>query len=679
MRTPNLLLLLAVTSTLASCAPEPPPAIPLVPTPSAAPPPPPAPPPAALAVNDEPAAAERIASDVRLLASPELAGRGTGEPGAKLAADFIAKRFADLKLIPFGDKGQAGASYLQSFQARVGAKVEPASVTVAAPKGAKSATPLVDAIVANGSADGEAKGKVVFAGYGITAPAVGWDDYAGADVEGAIVIVLDGVPPAPEVKPPPAAASPHGDPGPGTPPGASPHGSPGPAAAPGADPHAHDPKTPGSEAGAAAHPGPVNPLRDFGSIRYKLRTAREHKAAGVIVVASGDLLPPPPSDASSMGTVGVVMKRAAADASFPGLGLAQKAVWEAKKPVRARALKAPTEVTIASHIKPIDAEAWNVVGMLPAREGSKTAAEYVVVGAHYDHLGHGGSPSSLAPGVIAVHPGADDNASGSALVMDVARRLSALPRRPARNVVFITFGAEELGTIGSHYWVEHPPVPVGSIAAMINADMVGRLREGKLIVEGTGTAARWPELARAASAGLSLDLAFGTEGFGASDHTSFTAARVPVAFLFTGVHDDYHRPSDTADKINAEGEERVATLAARLALSVSEADERLAFVDPPADPNRTKTRAFKVSLGTVPDYAYTGKGVKLTGVRPDAPAMRAGLKAGDVILKIGEHEITNMHDYMFSFGDLEPGREVVIEIERDGKRMPVKLVPAPGR
>jgi Peptidase family M28/PDZ domain len=647
VRTSNLLRLLAVTLVLANCAPELPKSAPLAPTPSVTPPAPP-PPPVALTVNDEPAAADRIAADVRLLASPELAGRGTGDPGAKLAADFIAIRFTELKLTPLGDKGEGAVSYLQGFQARVGAKVEPASVSAAAPKGAKTAPPAALAVVANGSADGEAKGKVVFVGYGITAPAVGWDDYAGAEVEGAIVVVLDGVPPAPDVKP----------------------------QHPAADPHVQEHAAHRGE--AAAQPGPANPLRDFGSVRYKLRTAREHKAAGVVVVTSAEL-PPPPSDASSMGLVGVVMTRAAADASFPGLGLAQKAVWEAKKPARARALKSPTEVTVASHIKPKDAEAWNVVAMLPARDGSKTAAEYVVVGAHYDHLGHGGSPSSLAPGVIAVHPGADDNASGSALMLDVARRLSALPRRPARNVIFIAFGAEELGTLGSHHWVEHAPVPVSAITAMINADMVGRLRDGRLIVEGTGTSARWPELARAASSGLSLDLALGTEGFGASDHTSFTAARVPVAFLFTGVHDDYHRPSDTADKINAAGEERVATLAARLALAVTEADERLAFVDPPRDPNKTGTRAFKVSLGTVPDYAYAGKGVRLTGVRPDAPAMRAGLKAGDVIVKIGEHEVTNMHDYMFSFGDLEPGREVVVEVERDGTRVARKLVPAPGR
>jgi hypothetical protein len=301
----------------------------------------------------------------------------------------------------------------------------------------------------------------------------------------------------------------------------------------------------------------------------------------------------------------------------------------------------------------------------------------VVVGAHYDHLGHGGA-FSRAPGSHDVHPGADDNASGTALLLDVARRLSAFSGRLDRDVLFIAFGAEEIGAVGSRYWVEHPTVPVDHVVAMINADMVGRLRDNKLIVDGVGTSAGWKPLVDKAADGLGFDLAFGGEGFGASDHASFTAARIPVAFFFTGVHPDYHMPSDTADKINNEGEERVATLAARLALSVAEAPDRLTFVDAPADPHRGMRGGFKVSLGTIPDYAWSGKGLRLDGVRPDAPAARGGLQRGDVIVKVGAHEVNNIHDYMFALGDLAPGREVVIEVERDGKRIPLKVVPAPG-
>jgi len=266
-----------------------------------------------------------------------------------------------------------------------------------------------------------------------------------------------------------------------------------------------------------------------------------------------------------------------------------------------------------------------------------------------------------------------------AIVLEAARRLRALPRAPDRNVLFLAFGAEEIGTIGSRYWVDHPTVPLASVTAMINADMVGRLRDDHLLVDGTGTAAPWPELARAADTRLGLDLALGAEGFGASDHTSFTAARVPVAFLFTGVHDDYHQPTDTADKINAPGEERVTTFAARLALAVAQRPLRLVFVDAPADPHRGMSGGFKVSLGTIPDYAFTGAGVRLSGVRPDAPAERGGMKAGDVIVKVGPHAITNIHDYMYALGDLEAGREITIEVERGGVRVPLQIIPAPGR
>jgi len=265
------------------------------------------------------------------------------------------------------------------------------------------------------------------------------------------------------------------------------------------------------------------------------------------------------------------------------------------------------------------------------------------------------------------------------MMLEVARRLAASPHHLERNVAFIGFGAEEIGAIGSRFWVDHPPIPIGSVAAMINADMVGRMRAKQLLVDGVATSPGWPELVKRASDGLGLDLTPGGEGFGASDHASFTAVRIPVTFLFTGVHDDYHKPSDTADKIDFGGIELVATLAARLAVLAGDRPERLAFVDAPADPHRGMRGGFKVSLGTMPDYAFQGKGMRLSGVRPDAPAARAGLQAGDIIVKIGAHDVTNVHDFMFALGDLEPGREVAVEIERNGARTSVKVVPAPGR
>ncbi|WP_437589890.1 M20/M25/M40 family metallo-hydrolase [Sorangium sp. So ce1000] len=652
-------------------------------------------------IDVDPAAEARIAADVTYLASPELAGRGTGEPGADLAAEFIARRFAELKLSPLGGPGSDAKAYRQVFDARVGADVAPAGLAVQR-AGRKQSVEAGKLVTADGSASGTVSGAAVLVGHGVTAPALSWDDYSARDIEGKIAVVLDGVPTlgggsggAAPAGPHggAAAAGPHGGAAPagphggaapagagpvGAPAGAAPAGAP--AGAAPADPH-HAPAT-----------RPADALRDFGSIRYKIRTAREHKAAGVILVAAGDELPRVSDDAASMGIPAVVITRSAARALFPAAGFAPPAKpADAAKPAAARpaATKATapkpldgTTVEITTKVTARMAPASNVIALLPARDGSPHASEYVVVGAHYDHLGYGGTSYSRAPGVHAVHPGADDNASGTALLLEVARRFASLPERPARNLLFIAFGAEELGTIGSRYFVDHPPAPLAGmkpVVAMINADMVGRMRDDKLLVDGLGTSPDWKPIVDDAAQGLGLALQFGVEGFGASDHASFTASRVPIAFLFTGVHEDYHRPSDTADKINAAGVSRCSVLAARLALALSRRDARLAFTDPPADPHHSTRGGFRASLGTMPDYAYQGPGVKLTGVRPDAPAARAGMQAGDVIVRIGAHAVTNIHDFMFALGDLEPGREVEIEVDRGGTRVPLKVIPAPGR
>ncbi|WP_437306681.1 M20/M25/M40 family metallo-hydrolase [Sorangium sp. So ce388] len=689
-------------------------------------------------IDLDPAAEARIKADVTYLASPELAGRATGEPGAELAADFIARRFAELKLSPLGGPGGDAKAYRQVFDARVGADVAPAALAVQR-AGKKQSAEAGKLVTADGSSSGTVAGAAVLVGHGVTAAALSWDDYGGQDIEGKIAVVLDGVPrlegsaPASGPHHGAPAAGPHGAPaaGPHGAAAAGPHGAPasGPHGAAPADPHhgaapadPHHGAAPADPHHGAApadpHHGaapadphhapsarPADALRDFGSVRYKLRTAREHKATGVILVAAGDELPRVSDDAASMGIPAVVITRSAARALFPSAGLAPPAK-PAQKPAGARApgakpaaarpvnvkvgaVKAPgpkpldgVTVEITTKVTPRMAPASNVVGLLPARDGSPHAGEYIVLGAHFDHLGFGGNSYSRAPGVHAVHPGADDNASGTAMLLEVARRLTALPTRPDRNVLFIAFGAEELGTIGSRHFVDHPPAALAGmkpVVAMINADMVGRMREDKLLVDGLGTSPAWKPIVDDAARGLGFALQYGAEGFGASDHSSFTASRVPVAFLFTGVHEDYHRPSDTADKINAAGVSRCAVLTARMALALSQRDARLPFTDAPADPHRSMRGGFRASLGTMPDYAYQGPGVKLTGVRPDSPSSRSGMQAGDVIVRIGAHAITNIHDFMFALGDLEPGREVEIEVDRGGARVPLKVIPAPGR
>ncbi len=587
------------------------------------------------AIDVDSTAYGRIDTDVRYLASPELGGRGTGEPGARLAAEMIRTRFQQLGLRPEGDTvaamhggaapaapraGDAAQSYFQRFQAKVGAKVDPPALTIR--KGAAKGSKLAG-VTADGASDATAKGSLVFVGYGITAPAVAWDDYAGKDIEGKIAVILAGAPRASK-----------------------------------------------TDAKLAA-------LHDFNSARYKIRTAREHKAAGVLIVTDAPELPAAPTDPSGMGLPAATILRATAARDIAGVDFKSDKIWDATSPSPPRDLPKLT-VELTTHVEALTADSWNVLGALPAREGSPHASEWIVVGAHYDHLGMGGQ-YSRAPGKREPHLGADDNASGTALVLEVAHRLTHMAQRPARNVLFASFGAEEIGLIGSRFWIDHPTVPAAKIVAMINADMVGRMRQRQLLVDGVATAGGWPDLVKAASAGLRLDITFGGEGYGASDHATFTGAKIPVAFLFTGVHEDYHLPSDTADKINVDGISVTSVLAARLATAVAEQDARMAFVEPPSDPHKMGRGGFKVSLGTLPDYAFQGPGLKLTGVRPDSPASRAGLGAGDVIVKVDKHVITNIHDYMFALGELEPGRKTTVEVDRAGKHVVLDVIPAPGQ
>lgn len=592
--------------------------------------------PAIEALDVDSTAFGRIDADVRYLASKELAGRGTGEPGARLAAEMIRTRFQELGLRPEGDAvtavhaggapsapkaGDAGQSYFQRFAAKVGAKADPPEIALQAGKSGKS-TKLAG-VAADGASDATAKGSLVFVGHGITAQALSWDDYAGKDIEGKIAVVLAG-----------------------------------------------PPRVSKKDAKLAA-------LHDFGSSRYKIRTAREHKAAGVILVTDAAELPAPPTDPSGMGLPAATILRSVAAKEIAGVDFKGDKIWDADKPSAPRDLSKLT-ISLGTHIEALTADAYNVLGALPAREGSPHASEWIVVGAHYDHLGMGGQ-YSRAPGKREPHLGADDNASGTAMMLEVAYRLSHLSRRPTRNVLFAAFSGEEIGLLGSRHFIDHPSIPVANVTAMLNADMVGRMRDRQLLVDGVSTAEGWPALVKTAAEGLRINLTFGGEGYGASDHATFTGAKIPVAFFFTGVHEDYHLPSDTADKINVDGISVTSVLAARLARGVAEQDQRMAFVEPPSDPHRMGRGGFKVSLGTLPDYAYQGPGLRLTGVRPDSPASRAGLTGADVIVKVDKHAITNIHDYMFALGELEPGRETTVEVDRAGKRVVLKVVPAPGQ
>jgi hypothetical protein len=319
----------------------------------------------------------------------------------------------------------------------------------------------------------------------------------------------------------------------------------------------------------------------------------------------------------------------------------------------------------------------NVVAILPGRSPA-LRGEAVVIGAHYDHLGLGGFGAMDPDSTGRVHNGADDNASGTAALLEIARLLAG--RHPARSIVFVAFSGEELGTLGSSYFVQHPfPQPVDSIYAMLNLDMVGRLRNARLIALGAATAREFPALLDSLNTPPPplprFDLRASGDGWGPSDHAVFFAARRPVLHFFTDLHDDYHRSTDDWDKINAGGIAQVAQFVADLTWALATRPGPLTFVDAPR-PQATAGggSGYGAYLGTIPDMTGSPGGVRITGVRAGSPAEQAGLKAGDVITAIGAKVVANLYDMTDALRSHQAGDTVVIVVRRAGVEQRVTAV-----
>jgi hypothetical protein len=591
----------------------------------------PAPP--ARAAVDRPSAealisADEARADVAWLADPERQGRGVGTPGNAAAARFVGARMRSLGLVPAG-----ADEWYQPFDAPVRAAIRPATAF------ALAGAPLAlgkDFQPFTFSDDGKAEGELVWAGYGITAPALGWDDYAGLDVKGKIVVVA-----------------------------------------------AHFPN----------EQDPASPFRDpkefqYGEWRYKATNARDHGAVALIAVrdpwhhpgdAAGDTLPAwkgAPSSRAGILAASVTLaalERAGADPR----GLAAASNEHHRPHSGPLGVQARLTIEIAQE----SATTANVVGLLPA---SGASDECVVVGAHYDHLGYGGE-ASLAPDRIGeVHPGADDNASGVAALLQVGKALAALGPLP-RPVLLVAFGGEELGLLGSSWFVKHGTArcPIEKLQLMVNLDMVGRPRAGKLYVEGAATAKglreRVAALAHEAPA-VPLTVAWGQgDGFGPSDHTSFYAKGVPVLFFFTGAHADYHRPTDTADKVDPRAVAEVARLAFRAVADAAASPARLEVVRgvaPSSAPaaRGERERGYGAYLGTIPDFEERKEpGVLVSGVRAGSPAEQGGLAAGDVLLQVGATRILNLQDLTVALRSHRPGDLVEVIFRRGGETRTVKV------
>jgi Tol biopolymer transport system component len=393
----------------------------------------------------------------------------------------------------------------------------------------------------------------------------------------------------------------------------------------------------------------------LGDLRYKAFIARGKGAIGLVVVDDGDLT----QDEAALPRLAA----AESESQIPIVVVTRKA---------AQALaRGHHRAELAVALQPTRTETRNVIGVIRAGGPTKLPG-VIVVGAHVDHLGMGGGSSALDPGVNAVHNGADDNASGVAGLLEVARSVAARRTELSRDVYVIAFSGEEAGDLGSEFYVKHPATPE-PIVAMINMDMIGRMKMNKLYVNGGDSATQWRELVAPACEAQRVDCTIGGSGYGPSDHMPFYIAGSPVLFFFTGSHSEYHTANDDADRINAAGGARVAAIAAVAAVGAANAPQ-LTYVKAPPEPMGGDLPRRGASLGTVPSYdedPARPKGLVLSDVVPDGAAAKAGLKAGDRITQIDTHEIANASDLMFVLTMAKPGQEAKITYVRDGKTLTV--------
>jgi len=399
-----------------------------------------------------------------------------------------------------------------------------------------------------------------------------------------------------------------------------------------------------------------------GDPHFKATVAAGRDAAAIVLLAPEGMGPPSLGDEIRAGLqIPVVVVRD-----------------EIAESIRALLIDGATG-TLATDVRVTTAEARNVVGLLPGASAT-LRNEYVIVGAHYDHLGLGGQ-GSLAPDERSVHNGADDNASGTAAVVESARTLMA-GQRPDRSVLFMAFTGEERGLWGSAHFVREPTVDLGSVVAMLNLDMVGRVVNDEVTVFGVGTAAEWDQVLDAANADLSapLTLAKAPDGYGPSDHSSFYGEGIPVLHFFSNTHQDYHRPEDDWEKINVDGLLRVTELTSRVAARLATGGADAVALSPivqeqPAPVTGSSTSSgYGAYLGTIPDMTPRDFGLRLTGVREGSPAAIAGLRAGDVVVEFDGNPIADIYAYTYALQDRSAGDEVTIVVEREGERVTVTAV-----
>ncbi len=632
----------------------------------------------------------QLRADIKFLASEELRGRSVTDETIEVAAGYLVERMQGIGL----KTDLVGGKARQPFSVKLGSSVgdaEDNELTLST-DGENTDTKLVRLNhglmpLALGSSKANVSGPVVFAGYGITAPRLEYDDYAGIDADGAIVIILR------------------------------------------KEPQASDPESKFSGTQNTRHAFFATKIQnaikhgakaillvnDPASVREAVQAVRERidqeksrkeklaqqlqqlpedannvrksieqkiANANQMIKSLGDDLPNVqqgvlgvtdagvrPGNQQSIPIVSVardVISQALSDAAGTELAELESAIDETGSP-RSVELKGVT-ATLKAELRPSVANTNNVLGLLPGK--GKLADQTVVVGAHYDHVGMGGY-GSLAPGTIAIHNGADDNASGTAAMLAIAGRmmdrLSGVESH--RRVLFMGFSAEERGLLGSQHYVKNPVFPLESTVAMVNLDMVGRLRDNELTIYGTGSAPTFDALVETANEPYEFDLFKVASGYGPSDHQSFYMAGVPVLFFFTGLHDNYHRPSDDFDKIEFGGLTRITDIVSDVTYELATLEQRPEYAE---TENRVRVRRQITAYMGV-SLANRDDSVVISGLVQGAPAERAGLKTGDTLKKLGNTSVKNSQQVLEVMRSRSPGQKIPATVERDGEAISVTL------
>lgn len=552
---------------------------------------------------------------VSILASDSLKGRKPGTPEMNVAAEVILSVFKSAGLKPMADQGY---QYFDIVTDVVLGNTNSLSVGDWSASFRKEFTPLAF------SSGGEVNAEVVFAGYGfdLDLDSLKWNDYRGVDVKGKWVMIFR------------------------------------------ADPELENTDS---------------KFIPFSDTRAKVLTAKDKGAAGVLLVTprgldKDDKLMPliVENNEVTSGIPVLSIRHEVADHVLALKGItvdsAEKIIVSGKKPFSfstGALLKCKVDIS-QKH-----ARTANVVAML---EGSDPVLkdEYLVVGGHYDHLGFGGPNSgSRMPDTSAIHNGADDNASGTALVMAMAGRLSAEKKKLKRSIIFVAFSGEEMGLLGSKYFVNNCPVDVKKIKAMFNFDMIGRFDKEKnsISIGGTGTSAEGDSILRLFEKKLPFAVTHSPDGYGPSDHAAFYASNIPVFFFTTGVHMDYHTPADDVSKLDLDTEKKIGDFAAELIINIDNLAKDLTFKESGKKENTGRSgRRLKVTLGIMPDFAGSEKkGLRVDGVTKDGPASKGGMMKGDIIVSVQGMKVENIYDYMARLNKLKQGMTVNVEVIRNGK------------